>query len=259
MNRSVVVTGAARGVGLGIAQELLARGWAVVALDRDAAQLALSAKELGVGCTPCEGDVTRRADLEHAAALAEEIAPMQGWVNNAGIEFPTAARELDEEVMREIIDVNLVGTLLGTSVAVTHWLARPATDGQRGAIVNVSSIHAGAGFPDAFVYAATKGAIDALTRQVSIEEGPHGIRANAVRPGAVMTPLTQRFIDGSDDPNALLAEYAALHPQNRLVETREVGAVVAFLLSTDAAMVSGQSLGVDGGASARVFAYPPHA
>ncbi|CAI9400840.1 SDR family NAD(P)-dependent oxidoreductase [Aestuariimicrobium sp. T2.26MG-19.2B] len=257
MNRSVVVTGAAQGIGRGIAAVLVEQGWSVVGLDVEGDALSTTASDLGI--TGVVGDVRSRVDLTRAATRALELAPLRGWVNNAGVEQPTSARSLDEAALERIVAVNLGGTLRGCAVAVEQFLAHDvAPGGERGSIVNISSIHAGAGFPDSFVYAATKGGIDALTRQLAVDEGAHGIRTNAVRPGAVMTPLTRTFLDASDDPEALLAEYAALHPQGRLVDPREVGTVVAFLLGPDSAMVNGQSLGVDGGASARVFAYPPH-
>nr|WP_239579123.1 SDR family oxidoreductase [Microlunatus panaciterrae] len=248
---SAVVTGAANGIGRAIAEELLGRGHLVVGLDRDQAALTTTRDDLGDRFVPVLGDVSERAAHEDACATAQQRARLQVWVNNAGIEKPTSAATLDDAVMRAIIDVNLIGTLLGCSVAVA------AMREQGGSIVNMSSIHSLVGFPESFVYASTKGGIDALTRQLAIEEAHRGIRCNAVRPGAVNTPLTQSFLDAAEDPDALLREYAELHPIQRLIEPVEIARVVAFLASPDASFINGESVTVDGGATARCFAYPP--
>jgi NAD(P)-dependent dehydrogenase (short-subunit alcohol dehydrogenase family) len=248
---AVVVTGAASGIGRAIAERLSGDGWAVVALDRDAGGLAELARLQG--CETVVGDVSDPASHLRAAELASQAAPLAGWVNSAGIDRQQRADELSLEALRAVLDVNLVGTALGCAEAVRGFLAARTA----GSIVNISSLQAVAGFPSAFAYEASKGGIDALTRQLAVEYGPLGIRANAVQPGTVDTPMTKAFLEASADQAQALALEESLHPLGRIALPGEVASVVAFLLGPDASFVSGVCLPVDGGAHARCFAYPP--
>ena len=250
---ALVVTGAAKGIGRAVVARALANGYKVVGLDRDRAELAAS--DWGSNFAAVAGDVRFRDAHERAAAAAAEYGGLVGWVNNAGVEVPGRAHELEETELRRAIDVNLVGVALGCMVAARVFVEERVA----GSIVNVSSVQSVAGFPSAFAYEASKGGIDSLTRQLAVEYGSTGIRCNSVLPGCVATPMTWASLEGVDDREAELRSYAELHPLGRMAEPEEVAAAILFLLSEDASFITGVSLPVDGGATARCFRYPPAA
>ena len=251
--RSCVVTGAATGLGRAITLKLASEGWAIAAVDVDGPGLQALGPEAGSSVVGVVGDVSERSTSETAGRVAAELGELAGWVNNAGIDLPGAAHTLTEGDMHRLLDVNLVSVIWGCREAIGYFLERGG-----GAIVSISSIQAICGFPESFVYAATKGGINSLTRQLATEYGPFGIRANAVMPGAFRTRMAIESWQRSSDPAAAERDDARLHPLGRLGDPAEVGATVAFLLSDDASFVSGQCIAVDGAASARCFAYPPH-
>jgi NAD(P)-dependent dehydrogenase (short-subunit alcohol dehydrogenase family) len=248
----VVVTGAASGIGRATAERLVRDGATVVGADRDEAGLAQVAGVLGRRFLPLAGDVGERETHERAAAEAAASGRLAGWVNVAGIWTPTRAHDLDDDAVAQVLRVNLVGTILGCSVACRAWLEA----GTPGAIVNLSSVESQAAFPAALAYEASKGGVDAVTRQVAVEYGPAAIRCNAVRPGAIMTPMAEGYLTDVEDREAMIESWRELAPLGRVGEPAEVADVIAFLLSEDARFVTGALLTVDGGAAARCYAYP---
>lgn len=240
MSSSVVVTGAGAGIGRAIAERLAADGWAVVALERDP---ELAASLHGVVAATVVGDAGVRDDLAAAAREAEALAPLGGWVNNAGVTTLGTLHEPDPEQVRRLLSVNVEGVYWGCSEAV-----RAFTAGARaGAIVNVSSVHGRAGAVAHAAYDTSKGAIDALTRHVASAYGPYGIRANAIAPGAVMTLALERSFEAVEDGAARRAMLEQRAPLRRIGTPAEIAAVAAFLLSEQASFLTGQSIAVDGG------------
>lgn len=252
----VVVTGAASGIGRATAERLVRDGRSVVGVDRDAAGLESLAERLSERFEAVAGDVVQRATHERAADAAGALGTLAGWVNGAGIWAKTRAHDFDENDVDRVLAVNLKGSILGCSVACARFLA----GGAGGAIVNVSSIEAIVAFPDAIAYEASKGGMDAITRQVAVDYGPAGIRCNGVRPGAIMTPLADVYLDAYDeDREKMLQSWRELSPLGLVGKPEDVAAVVAFLLSEDARFVTGELVNVDAGATARCFRYPPAA
>jgi len=246
-----VVTGAAMGIGRGIAARLLADGTTVVAVDRSAEALERAAAELGGRFVPVVGDIGEWATHERAADAAAEHGELRRWVNNAGIDWVGGAHEVDATHIEQGLRVLLEGPMFGSAVAVRRML------GKGGAIVNISSIQGVAAFPRYYVYDAAKAGVLMATKSIAVDYAPHGIRANAVLPGCIETPMTYSTLPSGLDRDEALRREGELAPMGRVGQPEEIAEVVAFLLSDRAAYVTGAEIIADGGAMARCFAYPP--
>jgi NAD(P)-dependent dehydrogenase (short-subunit alcohol dehydrogenase family) len=249
---SVVVTGAAKGIGRATAECLAARSYAVVGVDTDTAGLDRLAAELP-GARFVTGDVRDRATLLAAAELASGQGRLNCWVNNAGIVRLAPLHRVTDDDLDEVLGVNLRAVLLGCQIALQAFLAGRVA----GRIVNVSSIHARAAFPGYAVYDATKGGVEALTRYVCVEYGHLGIRCNAVAPGVVDTEIVPGSAGPGRDRAADRQAAHLLSPMHRVSTPEEIAQIVAFLLSDAAASINGQVIGADNGMSARAVQLPP--
>jgi NAD(P)-dependent dehydrogenase (short-subunit alcohol dehydrogenase family) len=253
--KSVVVTGAGNGIGRAIITRLARDGWSTVGVEIDRVSASSLEEELGDGHSVIAGDAADRAILAKARAAAEGLAPLDGWVNNVGIAVMGNLHEPKPAEVERVIAVNLMSHFWGASEAISAWVRQR----RKGAIVNVSSVHGRAAFNMWAAYDVAKAGIDALTRYIAVEYGPVGIRANAVAPGAIATPLVQKVIRESPDPAEAEREMSIIHPLERIGQPEEVAAAVAWLLSDEASFVTGQSLAVDGGLTSRCYRYAPDA
>jgi NAD(P)-dependent dehydrogenase (short-subunit alcohol dehydrogenase family) len=247
--RVIVVTGAARGIGAGVAEAALGAGASVALLDRDEAAVRDTARRFdpsGKRAFAAGADVTDPASLaEAAAATAARLGAISGWVNNAGIVQMMSASDVTPEAWRREFDVNVGGVMNGAQAA------RRAFAGNGGAIVNIASNAGKVGFPNMAAYNASKAAVINLTRTLAREWAPERINVNAVCPGSVATPMLRDVADriASQTGGSSDQLFAAMVPAQlgRHIQPIEIGRIVAFLLTDAAEIVRGQSINLDGG------------
>ena len=232
--KTVLVTGAGKGIGHATAVFLADRGAAVVALSRSAADLESLKNRIG-----CRTRAVDLADAAAARAAAEEAMPVDFLVNCAGTTELDAFVDLPVETFDTLMAVNCRAPLIVSQVYARDRLAR----GLPGAIVNVSSISSFIGFADHAAYCASKGALDGLTRAMANELGRRGIRVNAVNPVVTLTPMAEKAWSDPAKSGPMLSRI----PLGRFVQPDEVSSVIAYLLSDASAMVNGVCMPVDGG------------
>jgi NAD(P)-dependent dehydrogenase (short-subunit alcohol dehydrogenase family) len=249
---SAVVTGAAMGIGLAVAQRLAAGGYHVVCVDWNAEALERALAGLGGEASAVAGDIGDWSTHERAADAAEAAGTLRAWVNNAGIDWSARAHEVDAEHVDRGLRVLLNGPMYGTAVAVRRMLPSGG-----GAIVNVASIQGVAAFPGYYVYGAAKAGVAQIARNVCVDYAHHGIRCNTVLPGTVATPMTDSLLPAGVDRDEALRVEGQLAPMGRVAQPEELAASIAFLVSDEASYINGAGLTVDGGSMARCYAYEP--
>jgi NAD(P)-dependent dehydrogenase (short-subunit alcohol dehydrogenase family) len=249
VGRTAIVTGAGRGIGAAIAHSLDAAGARVVLVARTESELD------EVAATLANDPVTVVADLgtpEGPSSAAEQaIAALDGrvdiLVNNAAVAIRKPSEELTTTEIQHVLDVNVRGVLLLTVAVLPAMLAAGS-----GSIVSLSSISGLRGTPRRAVYAASKAAIDGMTRALAMEYGPRGIRANAVAPGVVPTALWVEHLAKPGVEDAVLATI----PTRRITDADEIADVVTFLASDASRAITGETISADGGMRATLNLYP---
>ena len=239
--RTVIVTGASRGIGAEVAQAISSLGGGVVLVARSADALAELAAALP-GPTACvAGDVGDTMVAGEALEAAEGLGGLWGVVNNAGINpyyHPVTETPLSE--WDEVLRVNLLGT-----AAFSRAVGRALVEaGGGGRIVSLGSIAGLTGLPNIGPYNASKAAIDALTRTLAVELGPYGILCNTVAPGTIATEMVEGLMTANP---ALKERLVAKSPLGRIGTVPEAAWPIVFLLSDAASFITGQTLVVDGG------------
>ncbi len=232
-NKTVIVTGAGKGIGRATVELLIGRGAQVVALTRSAADVEALRH---MGCRAMQVDLSD-ADATRRAALA--ALPADLLVNCAGTTELQSFLETTVEAFDHLIAVNTRAPM----IVAQEYARALIREGRNGAIVNVSSVASFVGIPDHAAYCASKGGLDGLTRVMAKELAPHGIRANGIHPTVTLTPMAIKAWSDPDKAAGMLSRI----PVGRFAEPVDVAEVILFLLSEEAAMINGISMPVDGG------------
>ncbi|MEL6580877.1 MAG: glucose 1-dehydrogenase [Cyanobacteria bacterium J06621_12] len=249
--KNVLVTGATSGIGQAIAAHFVTEGANVALNYRNKIEKLDATKELikkmceqKKGCDgkvfPVEADVSEESEITRMCSeVVEQFGSLDILINNAGIQNDAPSHELDTADFDKVIQVNLRGAFLCARETIKHFMAR----GNGGIIINVSSVHEIIPRPTYVSYSMSKGAMGNMTKTLALEYAPHGIRINAIAPGATATPINDSW---AKDP-AKTREVESHIPMGRVGTSEEMAAITAFLASDDAAYITGQTLFVDGG------------
>jgi glucose 1-dehydrogenase len=239
-----IVTGSGSGIGQAIAERLAQEGADCVIDYRDHLDQAQVTEQkiqaAGGKAILVHADVSNLADTQNLVDQAyAQLGRCDILVNNAGIEKGANFWDVSEADYDAVLDVNLKGAFFLTQAFVKKLLDTK----QPGRIINISSVHEDMVFPHFATYAASKGAMRMLMRNLAVELGPHAITVNNVAPGAIITPINTKLLDNKPELDALLANI----PLGRMGKPEEVAGVVAFLASEDGAYVTGSTYVLDGG------------
>ncbi len=238
-NRRYLVTGAARGLGLAIAQRLVAEGARVMLADV-LPEGEDRAAELGAFAAFVCCDVSSRVQIAAAIdATAARFGGIDGLVNNAGIAPRGDIFSETPEQFDQVVATNLTAAFHATQLAVPHLIAAGG-----GVIVNMSSVNALLTIPSLLAYNVAKGGLNQLTRNTAVALAPHNIRVVGIGPGTILTELAKNAVMADD---AARRQILSRTPMGRAGEPAEIAAIAAFLLSDDASYITGETLYADGG------------
>ncbi len=239
-----IVTGSSSGIGQAIATRFAQEGADIVIDYRSHPEGADDTKKAvekaGQKAVVVQADVSKLADVQNLVNQAyDQLGGCQLLVNNAGIEKGADFWDVTEQDYDAVLDVNLKGAFF-----LTQAFVRRLRDGkQPGRVINISSVHEDMVFPHFDTYAASKGAMRMLMRNLAVELGPLGITVNNIAPGAIITPINKSLLDDKSKLDPLLKNI----PLGRMGTSEEVAGVAAFLASDDAAYVTGSTYFIDGG------------
>ncbi|MDI3326276.1 SDR family oxidoreductase [Pontibacterium granulatum] len=243
-NKLAVVTGGGRGIGRGITEKLLAAGARILIAQRQPLNNDLSENE---SVSYIYSDLTEREAPYQIAKAAAELGGCDILVNNAGFMFEKTLDEMSEDDWDQMMIVNMRAPV---------FLAKALLEQMRGkdsaSIINIGSIEGIGANPYHAAYCGSKAGVHGFTRALAVDLGKDGIRCNAIAPGWINSDLSNDYINAQSNPEQARQDLYALHPIGRTGEPADIGAMVAFLASEEAAFVTGQVFVVDGGRTAKL-------
>lgn len=241
---TVLITGSSQGIGLALARGLAEHGAAVILNGRNEAKLDEAVKGLveeGHQATAAAFDVTDASAVNAAVSDIETERPIDGLINNAGMQFRTPLEDFPDEKWEMLLRTNVTSAYLTGKAVAQRMIQRG-----RGKIINIASVQSELARPGIAPYTATKGAIRNLTKGMATDWAKHGIQANAIAPGYFKTPLNQALVDDPD----FSAWLANRTPAGRWGNVEELVGAAVFLASQGSSFVNGHTLYVDGGITA---------
>ncbi|MFH5833991.1 SDR family NAD(P)-dependent oxidoreductase [Halalkalibaculum sp. DA384] len=246
-NKTVVITGAAKGIGAGCAEVFYREEAQVVLLDIDEEAGIERSEQLGQRALFIQCDISREQQVADAMEqAASHFGGIDVLVNNAGILHYATVTETTEDQWDSLMNVNLKGAYLCSRHAIPYM-----QENGSGVVVNMSSVQAFVTQEKVAAYATSKAALIGLTRSIAVDYAPD-IRSVAVCPGGVDTPLNRQAFQQSPDPEAVRQETIDIHLLKRMARQEEIGELVAFVASDKGSFITGQPIRIDGGIGLKV-------
>jgi NAD(P)-dependent dehydrogenase (short-subunit alcohol dehydrogenase family) len=238
-----IITGGGSGIGKAIAQAFVREGAKVVIAGRDSNKLKAAAAEIGGDCLTVSADVSKPNDVQKLVRAAiDKFKRIHILVNNAAVLLPGTAESISEEDFDQTFAINVRGLWLMSRAVLPHMRAASG-----GSIINIASVLSLVGARNRVAYAASKGAVMAMTKAMALDHAAENIRVNCIAPGIVATEMVSKF--NTDETARRQRE--AMHPMGRFGQPEEVASAAVFLASDESAWTTGSVLTIDGGYSAQ--------
>jgi len=245
-NKVAIITGAARGIGFAVAKRFVADGAKVVIadVDDDAGEAAAEDLKSQGDAMYIHCNVAERLDVRNLVAeTLNAYGDIDILVNNAGIVVSADFLDLEEEDFERVLSINLKGAFLCAQAVARHMVEKVQGGGEPGSIINMSSVNSVLAIPNQLPYCVSKGGMTQLTKTAALSLAQYGIRVNAIGPGSIMTEMLATVNSDPAAKNRIMSRT----PMLRIGEPSEIASVAAFLASSDASYVTGQTIFADGG------------